>query len=106
MKRLAGVAAGLRQHALPRVDQDDGEVRGRGAGGHVPRVLLVTGRVGDDEAPCGCGEEAIGDVDGDALLALGLQAVDQQGEVQPRPLRAEAARVGLERAQLILEHRA
>ena len=50
------------------------------------------------------GEEAVGDVDGDALLALGLQPVDEQREVEARALRAEAARIGFERAQLILEH--
>jgi hypothetical protein len=43
------VAAGLRQHALARVDQDDREIGGRGAGRHVAGVLLVAGRVGDDE---------------------------------------------------------
>ena len=37
------VAARLRQHALARIDEDDGEVRGRGAGDHVARVLLVPG---------------------------------------------------------------
>ena len=35
------MAPGLRQHALARIDQDDGEVGSRGAGRHVARVLLV-----------------------------------------------------------------
>ncbi len=100
----ARVPAGLRQHAFPRVDQDDGQFRGRGAGGHVARVLLVPGRVGDDEPAVRRGEEAVGHVDRDALLALGLQPVHQEREVEPRALRAEAARVGFERAELILEH--
>ena len=69
------------QHALARVDQHDGEIGGRGAGRHVAGVLLVAGRVGDDELALRRGEEAVGDVDGDALLALGLEAVDQQREV-------------------------
>ena len=43
------VPAGLRQHALPGVEQDDGDIGGRGAGHHVARVLLVTGRIGNDE---------------------------------------------------------
>ena len=38
-------------------------------------------RVGDDELAAVGREVAIRDVDGDALLALGLQAVGQQGEV-------------------------
>ena len=59
-------------------------VGGRGAGDHVARVLLVARRVGDDELALVGGEEAVGDVDGDALLALGRQAVDQQREVDAR----------------------
>ena len=41
--------ARLRQHALARIDQDDGQIGGGGAGHHVARVLLMAGRVGDDE---------------------------------------------------------
>ena len=89
------MAARLREHALARIDQDHRQVRGRGAGDHVARVLLVAGRVGDDElAPLG-GEEAVGDVDGDALLALGGEAVDQQREVE---LAAAACRLACESA--------
>ena len=43
------VAMGLRQQALARVDQQDREIGVRGAGRHVAGVLLVAGRVGDDE---------------------------------------------------------
>ena len=85
------VPAGLGQHALAGIDQDHRQIGGRGAGDHVAGVLLVAGRVGDDElAPLG-GEEAVGDVDGDALLALGGQAVDQQREVELVALRADLA---------------
>ena len=64
--------ARLRADAVAGVDQEDRDVgRGR-AGRHVARVLLVAGRVGEDElAPRGR-EVAVGDVDRDALLALGL----------------------------------
>ena len=58
-----------------------GQVGGRGAGGHVPRVLHVPGAVGDDELAVGRRRVAVGDVDGDALLALGPQAVGDEGEV-------------------------
>ena len=44
-----GVAAGLRQQALARIDQQHGEIGVGGAGRHVAGVLLVAGRVGDDE---------------------------------------------------------
>ena len=78
---MIGVAPRLRQHALARIDQEDGEIGVRGAGRHVAGVLLMAGRVGDDELALVGGEEAVGDVDGDALLALGLEAVDQQREI-------------------------
>ena len=76
------VALGLRDDALARVDQHDRQVGRRGAGDHVARVLLVPGRVGDDEAPLRGREVAVGDVDRDPLLALGAQAVGQQREVE------------------------
>ncbi len=67
--------------AAPGVEQDQGHVGGRGAGDHVARVLDVPRGVRDDElAPRG-GEVAVGDVDRDALLALGAEAVSQQREV-------------------------
>ena len=66
---------------LPRVDQQDRDVGRRRAGRHVARVLLVAGRVGEDElAPRGR-EVAVGDVDRDALFALGPQTVGEQREV-------------------------
>ena len=43
------------------------------------------------------------DVDGDALLALGRQPVEQQREVELPLDRAVAARVGLERRELVVE---
>ena len=74
----AGVAARLRQHALCRIDEDDGKIRERCAAGHVARVLLVAGRVSANEAAIVCCEIAIRDIDRDALLALGEEAVKQQ----------------------------
>ena len=64
-----------------RVEQDQREVGGRGAGDHVARVALVARGVGDDERALRGLEEAVGDVDRDALLALGAQAVGDRGEV-------------------------
>src|SRR3954452_24122050 len=40
------VPLGLRQYAVTRIDKNDGKIRGRRAGGHVARVLLVTRRIG------------------------------------------------------------
>ena len=97
------MTARLGQHALARIDQDHGHVGGGGAGDHVAGVLLVPRRVGDDElAPFG-GEEPIGHVDGDALLALGLQAIHQQGEVDLPALGAHRLGVRLQRRELVLE---
>ncbi|EXI85236.1 MAG: hypothetical protein AW12_02284 [Candidatus Accumulibacter sp. BA-94] len=53
-----GVAAGLRQDALARVDEDDRQVCGRCRSHHVARVLLVARRVGDDVLARAGGEVA------------------------------------------------
>ena len=72
----------LRAHAARCIDQQHGDVGIRGRDGHVARVLLVAGSIGDDHAPAaGQVHVAVGDVDGDALLALGFEAVGEQGEV-------------------------
>jgi hypothetical protein len=48
-------------------------------------------------------EEPVGHVDGDALLALGGEAVDQEGEVELAALGADLLGVGLERREVVLE---
>jgi hypothetical protein len=63
----------------------------------------VAGRVGDDELARRRGEVAVGDVDRDALLALGGQAVEQQRVVELAVLGAGALGVGLQRGELVLE---
>ena len=99
------VATGLRQQRAVDhtggVDQDHGGIGGAGAGDHVAGVLLVAGRVGDDELPPAGGEVAVRHVDRDALLALGLQAVGQQSEVKLRPARRAALAGPRQRRQLI-----
>jgi hypothetical protein len=63
----------------------------------------VARRVCDDElAPLGF-EVAVGDVDRDALLALGLETIEQQGEVELAALGTEGLGVRLERRELVLE---
>ena len=73
----------------------------RRPGHHVAGVLHVAGGVGDDELAFGRGEVAVGDVDGDALLALRPQPVGQQGQVDRvvAPVQAGAA----DGLQLVLE---
>ncbi len=65
------VTAALLDQPLAGVHQDQREVGGRGPRHHVPGVLDVTRGVGDDEVAPRRGEVAVGDVDRDALLALG-----------------------------------
>ena len=96
-----GVAAGLRQHAVAGVDQDDGDIAGGCAGGHVARVLLVARRIGDDELALGGGEVAVRHVDGDALLPLRLQAVHEQRQVHAAALGAGGLAVAADGVQLI-----
>ena len=75
------VAVGLLEQTVTGIDEDDREVGGGGAGHHVSGVLDVTRSVGDDELALGRGEVAVGDVDGDALFALRLEAVREEAEV-------------------------
>jgi hypothetical protein len=63
----------------------------------------VPRRIGDDVLARVGGEEPVRDVDRDALLALGGEAVEEQREVEAVALRADAARVDLERGELVLE---
>ena len=75
------VAPGLLDDTVPGVDEDQRELgRGR-AGDHVAGVLHVPRGVGQHVGAGGGREVAVGDVDGDALLTLGAQAVGQQREV-------------------------
>ena len=61
------------------------------------------GAVGDDEVARRRGEVAVGDVDRDALLALGPQAVGEQGEVDV--VVAAPLADGLDVLELVLEDR-
>ena len=102
-RHQVAVAAGLREDALARVDQDHGHVGRGGPGDHVARVLLVTGGVGDDELPALGAEEAVRHVDRDALLTLGSQPVDEQREVDLAALGAPLAGIGLDGGDLVVE---
>ncbi|MNH10925.1 hypothetical protein D3C79_704160 [compost metagenome] len=95
------VAAGLIQHPLASIDENDGEIAGGGAGRHVAGVLLVARGIGDDEFALGGREIAVGHVYGDALLALGLQAVHQQRQIEFLAGGAELLAVGFQRLELI-----
>ena len=99
-----GVTPRLGEKALARIDQKHRQFgRGR-AGRHVAGILLVARGVGDNERPPSGREIAIGDVDGDALFALGLQPIEQQGKIDLRSAGAVFAGIALERGQMILEN--
>jgi hypothetical protein len=102
-RHQVAVPSCLRHDALAGVDEKDSGVGGGGARDHVASVLLVTGRIGDDELALVRGEEAVGDVDRDPLLPFGDQPVQEEREVQVAALRAHLPGVGLEGCQLILE---
>jgi hypothetical protein len=94
---------GLGHHAVASVDKNHSQLARRGAGGHVPRVLLVARRIGDDELAAVGREIAVGDVDGDPLLALGLQAVGQEGQVDLTGAgRTDLLAIALHRGELVL----
>ena len=64
------------------VDQNNCEVTGRGARGHVSGVLLVTRTVGDDELAFAGAEVAIGHIDGDALFTFTFEPIHQKRKVR------------------------
>ena len=103
--REIGMPASLREHSLARIDEDHRKIRGRGAGDHVPGVLLVARRVGDDEFAPLRREETIGHIDGDALLPLGGESVEEQRVIEVLSLRTDSLGIRLEGRQLILEDR-
>ncbi len=88
------VPPALLEHAEPRVDEHDRDRRRRRAGDHVARVLHVPGRVGDDELAALGREIPVRDVNRDALLALGREAVgdERQVDVGPRHVARLAGR--------------
>ena len=92
--------AALFDNPQPRINQYHGKIRRGSARDHVARVLNMAGSIGDDEFAAGRREIAIGNIDGDALLALGPEAIGEVGEIDL----AAAGDVGgaLQRLELVL----
>ena len=97
------MAACLGLHAVARVDQNNRQACGGGTGRHVTGVLLVPRGVGNDELALLRREETVGHIDGDALLALRLQAVYQQRKIHRIPCGAAGFRGLGDRRQLIFK---
>ena len=87
--RQIGMAARLHQHAFARIDQNNSAVGGRCASDHVAGILFMARRIGDDEFALLGREEAVSDIDGDALFALCGEAIDQQCKIDFLPLRTD-----------------
>ena len=72
----------LRANTTSGVDEQNRDVAVGSSHRHVPGVLLVPRRIGNEHPPTvGQIHVSVGHVDGDALFALGFQAIGQQGEV-------------------------
>ena len=99
----ASVAAALLDDAQAGIHQDDREIRRRGTRDHVAGVLNVAGRVRDNELAARRGEIPVGDVDGDALLALGAETISEIREIDLAA--AGNVRGPFERLELILHQR-
>ena len=80
---------------LRDVDQHHRRVAAGCGRHHVAGVLLVAGCIGDDELTLFGGEVTVSDIDRDALLALGLQAVGQQRQIDRSPCGTLLERVEL-----------
>ena len=85
MQQIA-VPPGLVAHAFQRVDDQHRAVGLRGAGDHVAQKFGVAGRVDQHDVARAGAETDLRGVDGDALVALGLQRVEQE-----RPFKRHAA---------------
>ena len=95
--REMGVAAGLFADAFDRVDHQHGRVGLGGAAEHVADELAMAGRIDDRVAPLVPGEPHAGGVDGDGLIAFGLERVEHE---RPLERNAPALADGFEFGQL------
>ena len=86
-----GMPPRLAEQALASVDQQNREVGIGGAGRHVAGILLVAWCVGDNEGAPLRRKIPVGHIDGDALLPLSFQAVEQQREIDIRCQRCRAS---------------
>ena len=75
------VAFGLFNHAFARIYEDECKVCGRSTGNHISGVLHVSWRICNDEFTLGCCEVAVGNINGDSLLAFVFKAVCEEAEV-------------------------
>jgi hypothetical protein len=87
MKQVA-VSTGLIAQALGGVDDEHRGVGLRGAGDHVAQELGMAGRIDQHDIARGSAEADLAGVERDALIAFGLQRVEEE-----RPLECHTAPV-------------
>ncbi len=85
MQQIA-VAPRLVAHAFQRIDDQHGAVGLRSAGDHVAQEFGVTGRIDQHHVARAGAEADLRGVDGDALIAFGLQRIQKK-----RPFERHAA---------------
>ena len=73
------MSPGLLLQAFPRIEQHDRRIRTGRAGDHVLEKFLVAGRIDDDVTPPLRAELNLRGVDGDVLLLLFQQRIEQKG---------------------------
>ena len=91
------VAAGLVAHALRRVHHEHGGIGLRRASDHVAEKLGMSRRVDQNDITRRGAQPNLAGVDGDALIALGLQGIEQE---RPFEWHAAAGAHGLECVEL------
>src|SRR5437667_9838779 len=75
------MAPRLSQHPMTRIDEDEGHIAGARAGHKVACILLVPGRIRDDELSFRSCKIAVSNINRNALLPFRAQAVGQQREI-------------------------
>ena len=94
--------ARLRNDTHTCIHQNNCQVSCRAPGNHVACVLLVSRSIGNDKLTIVGREVAVCHVDGDALFALRLQAVQQKGVVNVVAGISHALAVAFQCVQLVL----
>ena len=104
------VASGLLADPFGRVDDEDARIAAGGSGDHVAQELTVPGRIDQEIAARGRAELDVAHVDGDALVAFGLERVGHEGpfegQVAAAGEGAELVQPGLREGAGLMEHAA
>src|SRR5438128_1385009 len=95
------MATRLRQQALAGIDEQHCCLSGRRSGDHIARELLMTRRVRDNKVAPRSSKIAVRHIDRDALLALSLETIQQQGKIEILSRRSMTQRISRQRRKMI-----